>query len=44
LYEEAGQNLEQFYAMADEKAALGKERRQAWLDRPCRRIASAHDL
>ncbi len=44
LYEEAGQNLEQFYTMADAKAALEKERRQAWLDRPCSRIASARDL
>ncbi len=44
LYDEAGQNPEQFYTMADEKAALGKERRQAWLDHPCRRIASADDL
>jgi len=44
LYEEAGQNLERFYALAAEKAALGKDQRQAWLNRPCSRIASADNL
>ena len=44
LYEQAGHNLERFYALAAEKAALGKDLRQAWLNRPCGRIASADNL
>jgi len=56
LYEDAGKNLERFYALAETKAALDKELRKAWLDRPCDReprsgaktrdslIASAGDM
>jgi len=44
LYEEAGKNLEKFYALAEEKAALEKDLRQSWLEHPCAQIASADDL
>ena len=44
LYQESGENLEQFYALAEKKAALGKEKRQAWLDQPCGRTESIAGL
>jgi predicted aminopeptidase len=44
LFEESGKNLEQFYALAEEKAAMKKELRKSWLDRSCVQIASGKDL
>ncbi len=44
LYEQAEHNLDRFYALAGEKAALDRKRRQDWLHQPCKPIASAGDL
>ena len=41
LFEQAGQDLERFYTLANEKAELDAETRQAWLERPCERFAFA---
>ena len=44
LFRESGENLQKFYALAAEKAALEKKIRQAWLDGACVQIASDVEL
>jgi len=44
LFEEAGRNLDTFYSMADQKAALDNKQRKAWLERPCDGTVAAHEL
>ena len=35
LYDSAGRDIEQFYRLAEEKAALDPAQRKAWLEQPC---------
>ena len=35
LYDSAGQDIEQFYRLAEEKAALDPAQRKDWLEQPC---------
>jgi predicted aminopeptidase len=44
LFDATGQNLEQFYRLAEEKAALEPAQRKAWLKHPCPGFASAGEL
>lgn len=44
LYNEAGQNLERFYELSAEKAAIGSEQRKAWLENACEGFASIDEL
>lgn len=44
IYLEAGRDMARFQELAAARAALGTERRQAWLHSPCRVIASGDDL
>jgi len=44
LYQQAGEKLEDFYVLAEQKARLDEEQRRAWLQRPCHSFASANDL
>ncbi len=44
LFQQAGQDLEHFYTLAELKSELGKEQRQEWLQSPCQGIASSDDL
>ena len=44
LYEAAGQDLERFYRLAGEKAALPATQRKDWLEQPCPGFASPGEL
>lgn len=44
LYDSAGQDLELFYRLAKEKAALAPAQRNAWLEFPCPAVASTGEL
>ena len=39
LYEEAGRDLEQFYALSEARAALDRALRKTWLEQPCPGLA-----
>lgn len=44
LYQQAGENPEDFYARARQQAELNDEQRRDWLQQPCPSFASANDL
>ncbi|MSQ99386.1 MAG: aminopeptidase [Xanthomonadales bacterium] len=44
LYDSAGRDLEQFYRLAEEKAALDPAQRKAWLEQPCPGPVSTGEL
>ncbi len=44
LYDSAGRDLEQFYRLAEEKAALDPAQRKAWLEQPCPGFVSTGGL
>jgi predicted aminopeptidase len=44
LYEQADENLAEFYELARQQADLSAAQREAWLQTPCHSFASADDL
>lgn len=44
LYEDAGEDMARFHALAARKAALPDADRKAWLQQPCAAVASRNDL
>jgi predicted aminopeptidase len=44
LYQQANEELDEFYALAEQQSRLSEEQRQAWLQTPCNAFASAYDL
>jgi len=44
LYQQANEQVAEFYALAEQQSRLSPEQRQAWLQTPCNAFASAYDL